>query len=75
MSTDAKDGCSHSWTQNSVCMHCGTKVYAVDPRPCSGCASYSRLLSGSICRKHLMGVSADMHVTFKITEGTCFEPL
>ena len=71
--------CTHTITsgrkgeRGSWCESCHIKVYDVDPRPCSGCSHYQRLLvGGSICNKHLMRVTPDMNVTFKITEGTCW---
>lgn len=70
--------CAHTWTRTeagktgSWCTDCGVKVYDVDPRECKDCAHHERLIGGSICRKHLMGVTQDMHVTFKIAEGSCW---
>jgi len=61
--------------KGSWCVDCGLKIYDVDSRTCDGCVHYRRLPNGSICRKHLMSVSASMHVTFKITEGTCWSPI
>jgi hypothetical protein len=54
------------------CEACGIKVYGVEPRECQGCRWYRRLSDGSICRKHLMAVTPTMHVTFALTEGTCW---
>ena len=31
-------------------------------------------MDGSICRKHLMAVVPDMHVTYMERTGSCFEP-
>ena len=52
---------------------CESQVYDVDPRECKDCRHYKRLIDGSICRKHLIAVVPDMHVMFKISEGTCWE--
>lgn len=37
------------------------------------CIHHNRVISGSICMKHLMGVVPTMLVTYKIENGTCFE--
>ncbi len=50
------------------------KAYFLETRPCSGCQHYKRLIDGSICRKHLMGVLPDMLVTYAEQDGTCWEP-
>ena len=71
--------CTHIMTQGrkgetgSWCVDCGIKVYAVDERECQGCQHSKNLLDGWICSQHLMRITADMHVTFKIANGTCFE--
>jgi hypothetical protein len=68
-STQGRDGEKGSW-----CVDCGEKVYEVDKRECKDCEHFfSRPLNYSGCRKHLMAVTPDMHVTFKITDGTCWE--
>ena len=70
--------CSHTITQGragevgSWCCACGQKVYDVDERECGSCVHHSRLIGGSICKKHLMAITVDMRVTFKISEGTCW---
>ena len=72
------EACSHTMTQGrkgergSWCVKCGVKVYDVDQRQCQDCAHSSRLWSGTICTKHLMGVTPDMNVTFKIADGSCW---
>jgi hypothetical protein len=74
-----KEECRHIWTKSrsgvkgSWCTDCGQQIYAVDDRECRDCKHYSRLPTGSVCSKHLMVVTPDMHVTFKIAEGTCWE--
>lgn len=71
--------CQHTVTQGRAdskgywCTNCGKKIYAIDERECSGCKHRSRLPKGSICKKHLMVVVPQMHVTYKIAEGTCWE--
>ncbi len=72
--------CRHTISQGragedgSWCRACGEKVLDVDPRECRNCSHYSALLTGPICRQHLMRVTPDMHVTYRIAEGTCFKP-
>lgn len=65
--TQGKKGDSGSW-----CVSCGVKVYAVDERECKDCLYHESILGRSICKKHLMAVSPDMHVTFNIREGSCW---
>lgn len=75
--------CTHTVTQDkegekhgdSFCVDCGIKVYELDERPCSDCKHFKDMgaFSIPICRKHLMGVSHDMHVWYKIEKGTCFK--
>ena len=73
------DKCKHTITQGrhgekgAWCVQCGEKTYAVDARECGDCAHHSRLLSGSICKKHLMAIVPTMHVTFSVADGTCWE--
>ena len=62
-----RDGHSGTW-----CKDCGTKIYDVECQECQGCQFFSRIVGGSICKKHLMGVTPDMHVYFKISEGSCW---
>jgi len=75
-----KTECEHIWTQGREgqnglwCGNCGVKVFEVDERGCGGCEHYRRLFDGSICKKHLMGVTKTMHVTYKISEGSCWRP-
>lgn len=70
--------CLHSWTQGragergSWCCDCGVKVYDVDDRQCQNCAHSRKLHDGTICHKHLMRVTPDMNVTFRIDEGSCW---
>lgn len=72
------DECKHTFTQGrhgekgSWCMHCEAKIYEVDDRPCKDCLHHRRLYSGSICTLHLMAVTPEMRVTFKIQEGSCW---
>lgn len=71
--------CQHTTTQGrkgergSWCMGCGVKVYDVDGRQCQDCAHSRKLWDGTICNKHLMRVTPDMNVTFKIANGSCWE--
>lgn len=72
--------CQHTITQGragetgSWCIQCGAKAYSVDERACGDCAHHSRLVTGSVCKKHLMHIVSTMHVTFAVAEGTCWEP-
>ncbi len=71
--------CTHTITsgrkgeRGSWCESCHVKVYDVDPRPCSGCEHAKKLINGWICKKHLMGITHDMNVMFKIAEGSCWK--
>lgn len=71
--------CKHTITQGRIgengswCKECGEKIYSVDHRECQDCSFSEKLIGGWICSKHLMGVAPDMHVTFKISEGSCFQ--
>lgn len=72
------DACNHTITQGqagergSWCCACGVKVYDVDERECKDCEHYRPLIGGPVCNKHLMRVSPDMHVTFKLAQGSCW---
>jgi hypothetical protein len=50
--------------------------FAVDRRECRFCTHAKKLAwdGGWICRKHLMGITPSMHVTFFKPEGTCHVP-
>jgi len=71
--------CHHTWTQGrpeekgSWCHDCGAKVLEVETRTCEGCEHCKAVFAGSVCKKHLMAVSPDMLVTFKIANGTCWQ--
>lgn len=79
--------CKHTVTQGKLgqqgswCVGCGTKIYEVHTEPCMGCAHYRRDTERTgICRKHLMRVTANMHVTYALLpmhgqSGLCFQPL
>ena len=71
---DGENKCKHSLTQADHCMNCGIKVMERDERVCGTC-KYYRPYSMRIgtCLKKLMGVPHNMHVTYVITEGTCWE--
>jgi hypothetical protein len=47
--------------------------FAVDPRECQHCHHSRKLHDGWICKKHLMAVTPDMHVTYDVAKGTCWE--
>ncbi|SFJ12676.1 hypothetical protein SAMN05216602_4020 [Pseudomonas argentinensis] len=65
--TQGREGEKGSW-----CTTCGEKRFDVDDRVCGDCAHYVSRGLGGVCRKHLMGVSPGMHVTFKVEEGSCW---
>lgn len=54
------------------CIECGAKVYDVEEHRCGDCSHSQKLLSGLICKKHLMSVAPDMNVTFEVSEGSCW---
>jgi hypothetical protein len=70
--------CDHQWTRGrpgekgSWCRDCGTKVFEVDDRECRGCEQAKQLFDGWICRRHLMAITPDMHVTFRLVDGSCW---
>jgi hypothetical protein len=70
--------CQCTWTQGrkgergSWCVACGKKVYDVDDRQCQDCTHSQKLWDGMICNRHLMRVTPDMNVTFKVAEGSCW---
>lgn len=57
----------------SWCVECGRKVLTVDKRECKDCIHSKKLIDGWICKKHLMSIIPNMHVTFHTEEGSCFE--
>lgn len=68
--TQTREGETGSW-----CVACGRKVYEVDERECGGCSQYRDAFGGGgRCDLHRMRVSRQMHVTFKVEDGTCFTP-
>jgi hypothetical protein len=48
--------------------------YTTEDHTCSECLQF-QVVTGEIpiCKKKLMAVISEMHVTYKIDEGTCFE--
>jgi hypothetical protein len=70
--------CTHWMTQGragesgSWCCACGVQVYAVDDRECRGCDHARQLFDGWVCRHHLMRITADLHVTYKLADGSCW---
>jgi len=73
--------CQHTITQGregergAWCLVCGVKVYDVDEHQCQDCTHSRKLSEGTICSRHLMNVTPGMNVTFKITEGSCWEQI
>lgn len=49
--------------------------YKTEKRECKDCKRYRIDMWGSFCSKKLMSVIPQMHVTYKISEGTCFESI
>lgn len=49
--------------------------YAVDDRQCGECRHYSPHGRTGICRRHLMWVTPEMHVTYEVAQGSCHEPV
>jgi hypothetical protein len=48
--------------------------YQTEIQTCSECEQFKNMKRGfPICRKKLMVVLANMHVYYKIDDGTCFE--
>ena len=73
--TQGRAGEKGSW-----CVECGTKVFDVDDRVCGDCIHFipstdALGLSGvsGVCGQHLMRVTACMHVTYQISEGSCWK--
>lgn len=70
--------CTHTVTQGrsgetgSWCTDCGVKVFEVDERECKGCIHAIDTLRGWICNRHLMFITDNMRVTYKIEEGSCW---
>ncbi len=74
------ESCKHTITQGREgekgfwCSACGAKVYEVESRKCNGCNRSVKVVGGWICNRHMMAISPDMRVTYKISEGTCWTP-
>lgn len=47
--------------------------YRVHDVPCGECRHARELINGWICRKHLMAITANMHVTYGGSTVLCFE--
>lgn len=71
--------CEHTVSQGregekgSWCLACGIKVLEVDDRECKNCKHFFKSADYTGCRKHLMAVTPNMNVTYKLSEGTCFQ--
>jgi len=52
---------------------CGEKIHEEETNRCCLCKHSEKLFSGWICRKNLMAILPDMHVTYEISKGSCFE--
>lgn len=59
--------------KGSWCVECGIKVLEVDSRKCEDCKNYKKDAHGSFCGKKLMSVIPTMNVTYKVSDGSCFE--
>lgn len=68
-STQGLDGESGGW-----CVDCGKKIYEVETRGCGDC-KHCKDCGGNYhsCKPHLMRVTPDMRVTYKVEDGTCWE--
>lgn len=70
--------CKHTVSQGRVgekgswCLACGEKVLEVETRVCRDCYYFKEIVGGSVCKRHLMGVTPGLHVTFQIEKGTCW---
>lgn len=51
------------------------KGFSVEEHTCSECLQY-QIVTGNIpiCKKKLMTVTENLHVTYEDRKGTCFEP-
>lgn len=71
-------GCEHIITQGREgetgcwCRDCGLKVMAVETNECRDCDSFFQDGSYSGCSRHLMRVTPDMQVMYKLSIGSCF---
>jgi len=66
--SQGREGEKGSW-----CCACGVKVLDVEARQCSDCKQSQTIWGRTICNRHMMYVTPDMHVTFKVSEGSCWE--
>jgi len=46
---------------------------ATETRQCKNCMFSKQLIDGWICKKHLMAITPDMRVTYKVSEGSCWQ--
>lgn len=65
--------CDHRITKNDRCVQCGKLVFVKEKRKCCECRNFKDMGPIPICTKKLMGVTRNMHVCYRIDEGTCFE--
>jgi len=71
--------CKHMITQGreneqgSWCVNCGEKVLEVEWRVCRHCVHFKATDTIPICTKKLMAVLPDMHVTYYVKDGSCWE--
>ena len=65
----------HQGHRGWFCEACGVTVHRVETRECQGCKHFVSfgMMSGSICRSKLMAVTPDMHVTYRVVDGSCWE--
>jgi len=66
--TMGREGEKGNW-----CLTCGKKVLEVESRKCEGCKYCKFFTNHHICTKHHMHIHPTMHVTYKVSEGSCFE--
>jgi len=71
--------CKHMITQGkenelgSWCVNCGEKVLEVEWRVCRHCVHFKATDTIPICTKKFMAVLPDMHVTYYVKDGSCWE--
>lgn len=65
--------CKHKIIRNDHCMQCGELIFTTESRPCSECVHFKYCKDGWVsCNKHKVTITRNMHVWYKIKEGTCF---
>ena len=74
-----KDKCPHHITKSKTnetglwCALCGEKIFEEEINRCCLCKNAKKLFTGWICKKKLMVILPNNHVTYKISDGSCFK--